>query len=78
VNNQKHYGSVQRRSLAKKLRTGTQRMGYLLSFIKIARGWTRLALLCVFPLKLAEMMYSMTVREPSQRAMRVLKRFWAR
>lgn len=74
VNNQKHYGSAQRRSLSKKLRTAAQRISYLLSFIKIAKGWARLAILCVFPWKLAEVLYSMTVREPFKKAMLMLKK----
>ncbi|ADE13116.1 glycosyltransferase family 2 protein [Sideroxydans lithotrophicus] len=70
VNNQKHYVSAQKSSIAKKIRTARQRMGYLISFIRIAKGWTRLALLFAFPLKLAEMFFSMTVREPIRRAIR--------
>lgn len=74
VNNQKYYGSAQRRSLSRKLRTAAQRISYLLSFIKIAKGLTRLALLSVFPLKLAEVLYSMTVREPIKKIMWMLKK----
>lgn len=74
VNNQKHYGSLQRRSLVKKLQTVLQRVGYLFSFVKLSKGWVRGALLCVFPLKLSEMLYSMAVREPFQKVMRALKK----
>ena len=74
VNNQKYYGSAQRRSLSKKLRTAAQRISYLLSFIKIAKGWARFALLSVFPWKLAEVLYSMTVREPFIKIIWMLKK----
>jgi glycosyltransferase involved in cell wall biosynthesis len=78
VNNQKHYAPVQSRSVVKKFKTGCQRIAYLLSFIKISKGGARVALLCVFPLKLIEVLYSMTVREPFQRVTRALKKSVAR
>lgn len=73
VNNQKHYGSVQGCFLFKKLHTATQRIRYIISFVKIAEGWTRLALMLVFPFKLAEVFYSMIVREPLFKVMRMLR-----
>jgi len=74
VNNQKHYVAAQRSSIAKKFRTARQRIDYLLSFIRIARGWTKLALIVLFPLKLAEVLYSMVVRESIRKVMRGLKK----
>ncbi|MDZ4202900.1 MAG: glycosyltransferase family 2 protein [Gallionella sp.] len=73
VNNQKHYIPAQKSSLVKRFRSVRERINYLLSFIRIAKGWTRLALLCVFPLKLAETFYSMTVREPLRSVIRAHK-----
>lgn len=73
VNNQKYYGSAQGHFLFKKLYTITQRIRYIISFVKISEGWTRLVLLCVLPFKLAEVCYSMIVREPLLKVMRMLR-----
>jgi glycosyltransferase involved in cell wall biosynthesis len=73
VNNKKFYGSVQKRSFSKRLSTATQRIRYVFSFVKIAGGWSRLAVACVLPVKLAELFYSMLIREPMRRISRTLR-----
>lgn len=70
VNNQKYYDNSHGRSLIKKLLVSTHRIGYLISFIKIAKGWTKLVLVCVLPLKLTETLYSIMIREPIKKVRR--------
>lgn len=71
VNNTKHYASVRRRKLGDILGLFVRRCAYLFGFIRIARGWSRLALIAVFPLKLSEMLFSAIVREPLRKLRRM-------
>lgn len=73
INNRKHYGSMQRHSLSDKLHIVIRRVGYIFAFVKVAKGWTRGVLLCVLPFKLVEVFYSMIVREPLLKVMRMLR-----
>lgn len=77
VNNQK-YHTAQKTTLFHRLRITLKKIGYLMAFIKIANGWSRFALLCVFPWKLLEMLYSTVVREPFQGALRMFGRWLVR
>jgi glycosyltransferase involved in cell wall biosynthesis len=70
VNNLKYYNPIKRNSLLSKGRTVVHRFVYLFSFIKISQGLTRTVLICVIPLKLAEMFFSIFVREPLLKVIR--------
>lgn len=74
VNNKKFYGSIRKCSLIERLHMVYQRINYLMSFIKIANGWTKLVLLCVFPLKLTETLFSTMLGEPFKSVLLKLKR----